>query len=282
MEMNVTRRIVGLAAAAAALWCCGASESLAQKGMGDLTGVARQAITPEVVSLTGKVTAVETGPCEMTTGRAGIGTHVMLKTEDGESLNVHLGPQVAVAELAKRLKRGTALSISAFRTDKMPEGHYVAQSLTLGNKTIQLRDATLRPVWAGGRGAGRGGWQAGPAAGFGPGIGPGFGPGRGAGRAWAPGQGRGPQRFGPGQGMGPAGWNCPRWGGRPQGGGQGWGPAPQGRGPAWNAPAQGPPRGAGQGFGQGFGRGRGAGRGAGFGPPQQQMRGPAFGRGRAR
>ncbi len=271
--MNATRRIVGLAAAAGALWCWGASEALAQKGMGDPTGVARQAVKPEVVSLTGKVVSVESGPCELTTGPAAIGTHVMLETEDGESLNVHLGPQVAVAELAKRLKRGTALSISAFRTEKMPEGHYVAQSLTLGNKTIELRDASLRPVWAGGRGAGRGGWQGGAAAG----LGPGFGPGRGAGRAGAPGQGRGPQGFGPGQGMGPAGWNCPRWGGPPQGGGQGWGPAPQGRGPAWNAPAQGPPRGA----GQGFGRGRGAGRGAGFGPQQQQMRGPAFGRGPA-
>jgi len=94
-----------------------ATEALAQKGMGELSGVARQAVKPEVVSLTGKVTAVESGPCELTTGRASIGTHVMLETEDGESLNVHLGPQVAVAELAKRLKRGTALSVRAFRTD---------------------------------------------------------------------------------------------------------------------------------------------------------------------
>jgi len=286
--MSWTIKIAGLLSTVGALWCFSATEALAQKGMGELSGVARQAVKPEVVSLTGKVTAVESGPCELTTGRASIGTHVMLETEDGESLNVHLGPQVAVAELAKRLKRGTALSVRAFRTDKMPEGHYVAQSLTLRNKTIELRDASLRPVWAGGRGAGRRGWQAGPAAGFGRGIGPGFGAGQGAGRAAAPGQRQGRQGFGPGQGMGPAGWNCPRWGGPPQWNCPRWGgppqgvgpgrrPAQQGRGPAWNARPQGPPRGAAQGFGRGGGRGRGAG----FGQQQRQGRGAAFGRGPA-
>lgn len=271
--MGDMRKVVSLLMAAGLLWCFGSTQALAQRGMGDPTGVARQAVRPELVSLSGKVTAVESGPCELTTGRAGIGTHAMLETQKGESLNVHLGPQLAVAELAKRLKPGTALAVTAFRTDKMPEGHYVAQSLTLGEETIELRDATLRPVWAGGRGAGRGGLQS--AAGLG--LGSGYGASRGPGRAGVVGQGRGPQGFGPGRAMGPAGWYCPRWGGPPQGGGQGWGPAPQGRGPAWGAPAQGPQGGPGQGFGQG----RGAGPGAGQGMQQRAGHGPAFGRGPA-
>ncbi len=235
--MTWTSRIVTLLGAVAALWSFGATQALAQKGMGEPVGVARQAVRPELVSLSGKVTAVESGPCKLTTGRAGIGTHVILATEDGGALNVHLGPQAAVATLAERLKPGSAVHLSAFRTDKMPEDHYVAKSLTLGEETIPLRDASLRPAWAAARGAGRVGLPGNAAAGFGTG--------RGTGRAPGGGQGLGPRGLGPGQGNWPANWNCPRWGGPPQGAGPGWGPARQGRGPGWGGARQGP----------GFGRG---------------------------
>jgi hypothetical protein len=151
-----------------------------QKGMGDPTGVARQIPKPELVTFSGEIVAVETKPCEKTTGHGLVGTHILLKTEKGENLNVHLGWADAVAETAKQLAAGKKVEVTAFRTDKMPEGHHVAQTLKFDGKTVQLRDENLRPVWAGsgpqgsqqprgrGRGHGRGlGWGWGGGAGYG-------------------------------------------------------------------------------------------------------------------
>jgi hypothetical protein len=142
----------------------------AQKGVGDLAGVARQIPKPSLVTLTGTILAVETQPCEKTTGQGRIGSHVLLKTEEGEKLNIHLGWADAVAETAKQLTVGKKISVTAFHTDKLPEGHYIAQSLKFDGKTVQLRDEGLRPEWAGGS-AGRGSQ---------PGMGRGRGGGRGA------------------------------------------------------------------------------------------------------
>lgn len=164
----------------------GTSVANAQRGMGDQSGVARQAVKPKVIQLEGSILSVETGPCKQTTGRALVGTHVMLQAKDGKQLNVHLGPELAVAPIAKQLPKGTAVTIAAFRTEKMPEDHYVAQSITVGEKVLTLRDETLRPVWAG-QGAGymqgQGGYQMGP--------GQGRGYGQGANGGWGRGRGNG-------------------------------------------------------------------------------------------
>lgn len=120
----------------------------AQRGMGDPSGVARQPVKPEVVSLSGKLVEVKTGPCESTTGRSPIGTHLILETADKSQLNIHLGPAAAVADTVAKLLVGQEIAVKAFRTEKMKENHYVAQSLTFGKTTIELRDAGLRPVWA--------------------------------------------------------------------------------------------------------------------------------------
>jgi hypothetical protein len=166
--------------------------------MGDPTGVARQAIQPEVVTLKGKVVRVETGPCENTTGRSSTGTHFVLKTVNGEKLNVHLGPAAAVKDTADQLSAGLKVKVEAFRTEKMPENHYVAKSLVFDGTTIELRDESLRPRWAGRNVDSRG--PRGPQWGTGQGRGPRWGRGRGYG--W--GQGRGPgYGRGPGWGRGP-------------------------------------------------------------------------------
>ena len=166
----------------------------AQRGMGEQAGVGREAVKPEVVSLSGKVLAVETGPCKNTTGPADVGSHFLLKMPKGEKLNIHLGPAPAVDYVVEQLTVGKKVTVHAFRTAKMPDNHYVAQSLTLDGTTIRLRDEGLRPFWARGNGAssGRGGPQYGPrmrqglpwrnGAGYGPGWGRGWG--RGGGRGW--------------------------------------------------------------------------------------------------
>ena len=119
----------------------------AQRGVGEPSGVARQAVKPEVVTFSGKLTEIKTGPCEKTTGRSPLGTHLILETADGKKLNIHLGPATAVADLVAKLSVGQSLTVKAFRTDKLPDGQFVAQTVTFDDNIIELRDQGLRPVW---------------------------------------------------------------------------------------------------------------------------------------
>ncbi len=75
----------------------------AQRGMGDDSGVVRQGLRPATVTLQGTVVRVIIGPCEKGTGRSDIGTHFVLKTEQGQEQNIHLGP-VLVGLLVITLK----------------------------------------------------------------------------------------------------------------------------------------------------------------------------------
>jgi hypothetical protein len=134
----------------------------AQKGMGDSTGIAQQAVKPAVTTLSGKVLEIKTGPCEKTTGKSRIGTHLIIQS-DGTELNIHLGPENAVDHVIDQLAIGSPVTFDVFRTEKMPENAYIAKSVTLGDKVIHLRDDNLRPSWAYGRGKGQG---------MGPGRGP--------------------------------------------------------------------------------------------------------------
>ena len=186
------KRGLAFLAAGTLLWGIVTSFAYAQRGMGERAGVARQAIKPKVVTLTGNVLEVKTEPCKMTTGPAYLGTHFLLKTPKGAKLNIHLGPAEAVAYVTEQLLVGKRVAVDAFRTAKMPENHYVAQSVAVDDTMMQLRDERLRPLWArsstalrdrseaqpgSGRGRGRGwgrGWKRGP----------GYGRGWGRGRRW--------------------------------------------------------------------------------------------------
>jgi len=123
--------------------------TLAQRGMGDAVGMVRQGIKPEIVALQGKAVRIITGPCEKSTGPSELGTHFILKIEQGQERNIHLGPAHLVQNVTDLLSGGGTVSVSAFRTDKMPEGHYNAVTVMLGNQMIRLRGQYLRPVWAG-------------------------------------------------------------------------------------------------------------------------------------
>jgi len=188
----LTLAVLGLAASAA----------MAQRGAGDPAGVARSGNTPEIVTLSGKVLEVQTEPCTNTTGRSTLGTHFLMKTAEGKTLNIHLGPAGMVESAAKELVQDKAVKVQAFRTEKMKEQHYVAQTLSYDGRSVTLRDETLQPVWAGGAGTGaaRGGAVLGPSRG----VGPGWGRGLGYGRNRA-GGGRG-AGFGRGAGYGWRGW----------------------------------------------------------------------------
>ena len=177
----------------------------AQKGVGDPVGIAQQAIKPEVVSLSGSVMAIVIEPCKMTKGRSTKGTHILLETATGSQRNVHLGPTASVSHVTDQLVVGQTVAVQAFRTDALAKDNFVAQTLKIGDETLQLRDKNLRPMWAGDRAVrkGRGETQRGVARGKasrrGPGQGNGAAYGRGRGQGqW---QGRG-QGCGNGKGFG--------------------------------------------------------------------------------
>jgi hypothetical protein len=147
----------------------------AQKGMGDPIGVARQGLKPSLVELSGTIVSVETHPCAKTTGRAVVGTHLIVKGADGQQYNLHLGPAYAVASLTESLQPGQAIEAVVFRTPQMPENQYVVSTLRLGaGKVVQLRDSSLRPSWSR-----QGRLQSSPNQGF-----PRYGQGRGWGCGW--------------------------------------------------------------------------------------------------
>ncbi len=170
-----------------------ADSANAQRGMGQATGVAMQAVRPDVVSLSGKVQIIDIGPCEGTTGRASIGAHFILETPEAVELNIHLGPEAAVDFVTRQLPIGKKVTVNAFRTAIMPKNHYVAQVVAFDGKSIRLRDENLRPVWARGNAVmrRRGGPQLGADRGQGQGYGRGYGRGRGGGRGRGQGFGYG-------------------------------------------------------------------------------------------
>lgn len=143
------RTIPRAVAVAIAVWIVvSSSAACAQQAAGQRQGVARQPAEPKLVSLSGEVLELKTEPCRMATGRSALGAHLAIKTAGGKTVHIHLGPAAEVAPLTKGLARGMTIQSEVFRTDATPEGQYVARTLRFGDRTVVLRDKSLRPVWA--------------------------------------------------------------------------------------------------------------------------------------
>lgn len=122
----------------------------AQKGLGDSTGIARSGELPTIVMLDGTLDQIKTGPCEHTTGRAVIGTHLFIDTEESDELfNVHLGAAYALEPFVANLEIGQKVEIQAFQTDGMEPLEFIAKEVLIEGDTLKLRDENLRPFWAG-------------------------------------------------------------------------------------------------------------------------------------
>lgn len=124
-----------------------------QKGTGAADGIVRQNLELPVTEMTGELAAVKTGPCERTSGKSPLGTHLLIKSGD-RMLNLHLGPAEAVRDVVEQLDVGDKVVFDAFRTDRLPANAYIAKSITLDDNMMELRDDHLRPRWASGRGGG--------------------------------------------------------------------------------------------------------------------------------
>jgi hypothetical protein len=215
--MNVFIR-TGIAALGAIGLALVASPVAAQRGVGGDEGVDRMRVRPEVVALEGEIVAINVGPCERTTGRARVGVHLLVERAAAvekdasesatapteavlEPWNIHIGPQSVVYEMLAKFPLGTQVTVAAFRTDKMPANHYVAQKVASKEATVTLRDETLRPAWAGSGGLGADDRPMRPTGprygrGLGDGRGRGYGQGRREGRGIERGSGPGPQPYG--------------------------------------------------------------------------------------
>jgi hypothetical protein len=115
-----------------------AAATCSQRGMGDSTGVAQQGMLPELVSLSGKLAAIDTHPCDKTTGHGVVGTHLKLETDKGTALNIDLGWAPAVEPIVKQLLVGQEVQVVAFRTDKRQDfSHRGAEAKSLLDEVLR-------------------------------------------------------------------------------------------------------------------------------------------------
>jgi ubiquinone/menaquinone biosynthesis C-methylase UbiE len=128
---------------------CAGANCFAQKGPGQKMGLARRGYQSQIVSIAGQIQEIKSGPCEMTTGKAVHGTHLIMQTSGKKTVNLHLGPEPAVRPLIKELSVGKAIQAKAFRTPRLIENHYIVQFIEIEGEIITLRAENLRPVWAG-------------------------------------------------------------------------------------------------------------------------------------
>jgi hypothetical protein len=139
--------IVGAALAAAA--SASAQRGAGPGGGGGAGSPYGRLYNPQTVeTVAGEITAVE----KITPGRGmSRGVHIVLKTDKGESLPVHLGPEWYLEKQAVTLKQGDKVQVRGSRVTFQDKPAVIAAEVTKDGKTLRLRDANGVPAWAGWR-----------------------------------------------------------------------------------------------------------------------------------
>jgi len=133
-----------------------ASMGYAQKGMGNNSGVARTNSVDEIKQISGELQEIITEPCTQTTGRYSNGTHLLVKTDENATFNVHLGPTKEVSGMTGQLNTGEEIHLKMYTTEDLPENHYIVKEFTGKEVSHEIRDANLKPFWADSNGNRRG------------------------------------------------------------------------------------------------------------------------------
>ncbi len=109
------------------------------------------------VTLNGSVEAVEpVTPAGSGRGWRGLGgTHITLRTESAEAVQVHLGPTAYLAEQQLAVQMGDRVRVVGSRITLDGDSVVIAREVTKGGRTWTLRDGSGLPLWRGGRGRGR-------------------------------------------------------------------------------------------------------------------------------
>jgi hypothetical protein len=83
------------------------------------------------------------------------GVRITLKTDQGATLPVHLGPEWYVDKQSVALKQGDKVQVRGSRITFQGKPAIIAAEVTKGGEILHLRDANGIPAWAGARGRGR-------------------------------------------------------------------------------------------------------------------------------
>ncbi len=106
---------------------------------------------PKTVETTsGEITNIE-----LITSMRGVspGVHLTLKTDKGELLAVHLGPQRYLDEQPVKVAKGDKVQVRGSRIMVQDKPALIAAEVTKNGQTLHLRDETGVPAWGGwGRG----------------------------------------------------------------------------------------------------------------------------------
>ncbi|MEM8506508.1 MAG: hypothetical protein AAF717_01710 [Bacteroidota bacterium] len=77
-----------------------------------------------------------------------LGMYLILKTpETQEVIYINLGPAWAVSIWTEGIE-GQPVKLIAFRTEKLPEHHFIAKELEWDGQKAVFRDGYLKPFWA--------------------------------------------------------------------------------------------------------------------------------------
>ncbi len=98
--------------------------------------------TASETTVTGTVQAVQQHPGK----RGGVGIHLLLKTNDS-TLDVHVGPSWYLDKQGVTFAEGDAVEVTGSML-KTNDG-ILAREIKKGDKTLSLRNADGRPLWAG-------------------------------------------------------------------------------------------------------------------------------------
>ncbi|HEU5401077.1 MAG TPA: hypothetical protein VFU86_06945 [Terriglobales bacterium] len=98
--------------------------------------------TASETTVTGIVQAVQQHPGR----RGGMGVHLLLKTQDS-TLDVHVGPSWYLDKQEVKFAEGDTVEVTGSML-KTNDG-ILAKEIKKGDKSLLLRNATGRPLWAG-------------------------------------------------------------------------------------------------------------------------------------
>jgi hypothetical protein len=79
------------------------------------------------------------------------GVHLTLKTDKGETLAVHLGPQWYIDQQPVKLAKGDKVEVRGSRITFQDKPALIATEVTKHGQTLRLRDDNGVPAWAGWR-----------------------------------------------------------------------------------------------------------------------------------
>lgn len=140
--INVARHVAALALAAITLTT---SVSAQARPGGGMPGMPR--FDPAtVVTLKGTIDKVE----RLAGQQKGVtGIHLVLKTADGRTTSIHLGPTFWVDSQAVKLAQGDRIAVTGSKVTYYGAPIVLAKSVEKEGKTLALRDSAGMPLWRG-------------------------------------------------------------------------------------------------------------------------------------